>query len=139
MKTGRTEDPGVWIGQTQTQTRSEVGGDGLDVQEKGESEQFQATTRKVCAIGVQVSRGVATHGIGLNVSDKLGYLSWGFERIVACGLEGKTVTWLGREGAGDLSVDEVAGVFAREVASGLKVDGVRMVTREEVEAEEVST
>lgn len=112
-----TEDPGVWIAETQSKQENE------------------ATTRKVCAIGVQVSRGVTTHGVGLNVTDRLGKLSWGFERIVACGLEGKTVTWLSREGAGDVDVDGVAEVFAREVARGLKVDGVQRVTREEIEAE----
>jgi len=96
--TARTDDPGVWI---------------------------QGTERKICAIGVQVSRGVTSHGVGLNVFDHVipekrrdkydftaeqeasksfdaesrGYLSWGFSRIVACGLEGKSVTWLAREQA----------------------------------------
>lgn len=53
------------------------------------------------------------------------YLSWGFGRIVACGLEGKSVTWLQREVdcdssfAAELSVGGVAGTLARETAAGL--------------------
>lgn len=101
--TTRTDDPGVWI---------------------------RDSDRKICAIGVQVSRGITSHGVGLNVFDHAispaaagdgdgdgerypftkeqlaspsyepttrGYLSWGFSRIVACGLEGKSVTWMDRE------------------------------------------
>lgn len=112
VKTCTTEDPGVWI-----------------------EDDGKATTRKICAIGVQVSRGVATHGVGLNVSDKLGELSWGFQRIVACGLEGKSVTWLDGEGVQDVKVEGVGEVFAKEVARGLKVGEVRKVSREEVEEE----
>lgn len=116
-----TDDPGVWI--------AEKDGSGGSC--------AQATTRKVCAIGVHVSRGVTSHGIGLNVRDQgfngaetvtateEGYLSWGFGRIVACGLEGKSVTWLQREVdshssfAAELSVGGVAGTLARETAAGL--------------------
>lgn len=53
---------------------------------------------KICAIGVQVSRGVAYHGLALNCSTDL---SW-FDHIVPCGIEGKRVTsfsqLLGRTG-----------------------------------------
>lgn len=129
-----TEDPGVWI---------------------------KDSARKVCAVGVQISRGVSSHGVGLNVVDQRiggegmgvyrmpmrdgegklevgegdvapGYLSWGFARIVACGLQGKSVTWLEREaeraGAGGqgLTVDEVSETLAEEVARSL---GDRKSTR----------
>lgn len=96
--------------------------------------------RKICAVGVQVRRGITGHGIGLNVRDEKateeykhddgaraeGYLSWGFGRIVACGLEGKGVTWLAREGMRDaIETEEVADVFVEEFASTL--DGVEEV------------
>lgn len=130
--TTRTDDPGVWI---------------------------KDSDRKICAIGVQVSRGITSHGVGLNVFDHVipideaekytftkaqlaspsydpatrGYLSWGFSRIVACGLEGKSVTWMDREHSkpGPLtSIEEegihrsklmslVGDVFAKEISKGI--------------------
>lgn len=91
--------------------------------------------RKICAVGVQIRRGITGHGIALNVRDETlkkgrgyeleegkvgGMLSWGFGRIVACGLEGKSVTWLTREGAPeDLQVTEVGAVVVEELAKGL--------------------
>jgi lipoyl(octanoyl) transferase 2 len=115
--TTTTEDPGVWISEPDTPTK--------------------ATNRKLCALGVQIRRGITGHGIGLNVHDHAapppytntpisgtttspGYLTWGFSRIVACGLGGKIVTWLAREGADpDLRVEQVARVFAEEFAGAL--------------------
>ena len=118
--------------------------------------------RKICAVGVRVERGVGSHGVGLNVFDRVieggeegryvdedggrarGYLSWGFGRIVACGLEGKETSWLEREGMrGDVGLgngmEEVAGVLARKLVEGLNqgggkevVEGVDSVGEEDV-------
>ncbi len=128
VKTGRTNDPGVWV----LDSGNEAGHTGMhnDGREIGSVHEPKASDRKICAIGVQVSRGVTSHGVGLNVYDPppmsplssrvesgtshldftpaqlsspsyepstRGYLSWGFSRIVACGLEGKSVSWMGRE------------------------------------------
>lgn len=49
--------------------------------------------RKICAVGVRVSRGRAMHGLALNVDPDL---AW-FDRIVPCGIEGKAVTSLAAE------------------------------------------
>jgi lipoate-protein ligase B len=121
--TTTTENPGVWIS----------GGE-----------------RKVCAVGVQVRRGITGHGIALNIRDEEGtfrledgkeggMLSWGFSRIVACGLEGKGVTWLTREGADkNLQVAEVAGVFVEEFAKGLgEIDEIYRFTKEETLTEDL--
>jgi lipoyl(octanoyl) transferase 2 len=108
--------------------------------------------RKICAVGVQVRRGVTGHGIALNVRDQEmergsgydtdkseggdegGMLSWGFGRIIACGLEGKSVTWLTKEGArDDLKVTDVACVFVEEFADGLGgIDEIYNITEEEI-------
>lgn len=44
--------------------------------------------RKIAALGVHLRRNITSYGVGLNVRTDLGY----FDRIVACGLEGKQVT-----------------------------------------------
>jgi len=54
-----------------------------------------APPRKIAAIGVRLSRGRSMHGFALNVTDEP--LEW-FGRIVPCGLVGREVTSLAREG-----------------------------------------
>ncbi|MEX2235947.1 MAG: lipoyl(octanoyl) transferase LipB [Dehalococcoidia bacterium] len=44
--------------------------------------------RKICALGVRISRGVTSHGLALNVSTDLGW----FDHVVPCGLAGTTAT-----------------------------------------------
>jgi lipoyl(octanoyl) transferase len=45
-------------------------------------------TKKICAIGVKVTRWVTMHGFALNVSTNLDY----FQYIIPCGISGKGVT-----------------------------------------------
>lgn len=78
--------------------------------------------KKIAAIGVHMRRFVTSHGVALNVSTDL---SW-FERIVACGLEGKKTTSLEAEGAslGSEVMREVSERFAVEVARRIGYEGV---------------
>ncbi|KAK3697152.1 hypothetical protein LTR37_017648 [Vermiconidia calcicola] len=82
-------------------------------------------THKICALGVHLRRNVTSHGIGLNVHTDMGW----FERIVACGLEGKKTTSLRLEGVGAVvGVKEVGDVFVRMMGEGLKgVEAVEMI------------
>lgn len=85
---------------------------------------------KIAAIGVHMRRNVTSHGVGLNVNTDL----WWFDRIVACGLEGKRTTSLEKEGVEGLSVESVGDVFVGEVAERLTgVEGVERVPEKEVE------
>ena len=49
--------------------------------------------RKICAMGVRISRWVSMHGLALNVTTNLDH----FNLIVPCGLVGRTVTSMQRE------------------------------------------
>ena len=85
---------------------------------------------KIAAIGVHMRRNVTSHGVGLNLSTDL----WWFDRIVACGLEGKRTTSFEREGVNGRSVEDVGEGFVQEIAERLLgVEGVEKLCREEVE------
>ena len=65
---------------------------------------LQAPPRKICSIGVHVSRWVTTHGFALNVDlDPAPFREW----ITACGLEDAAFTTMARELARPVSVAEV--------------------------------
>ncbi len=74
--------------------------------------------RKICAIGIKVSRGITMHGLAFNVNTDLSY----FENIIPCGIEDKTVTSLAKELGHDLDlnlvIEELTLVF-QEVFSSL--------------------
>jgi lipoyl(octanoyl) transferase len=52
-----------------------------------------AKTRKICAIGVKVNRGVSMHGFALNINTDLSY----FSHINPCGFTDKKVTSIEKE------------------------------------------
>ena len=67
--------------------------------------------RKICAIGVKLTRGRSMHGFALNVDPDMAY--WG--HIVPCGIPDKAVTSLAGEGIG-ASMKDVVDVVARLAA-----------------------
>ena len=64
--------------------------------------------RKICAVGVRISRGRAMHGFALNVCPNLEM----FDHIVPCGLRDKAVTSLAAEGL-EVGLREVADAVVR--------------------------
>ena len=102
----RTSDPGVWVN---SRNNRGVVGEGAGAEEK-----------KIAALGVHLRRNVTSYGVGLNVSTDL---RW-FDRIVACGIEGKGVTTLAEEGVMGKTLGEVAAVwvdgFGEEVGAEVR-------------------
>jgi lipoyl(octanoyl) transferase len=59
--------------------------------------------RKICALGVKISRWVTMHGFALNVNSDVSY----FNNIVPCGIQDKGVTTMEKELNRHLDMDEV--------------------------------
>ncbi len=63
----------------------------------------KSTVRKICAIGVRVSKGVTMHGFALNVNTDIQYFSY----INPCGFIDKGVTTMERELGRKTDIEEV--------------------------------
>jgi lipoyl(octanoyl) transferase len=75
--------------------------------------------RKICSIGVHISRWVTTHGYALNVDlDPAPFTDW----ITACGLGDAAFTTIARELDSPLSVDEVRPAAAAALADVFDLD-----------------
>jgi lipoic acid synthetase len=74
--------------------------------------------RKICAIGVRVTRGRSMHGLALNVHPDM---AW-FERIVPCGIGDKAVTSLAAEGV-EASMQGIVDVVVRHAVRRWAPDG----------------
>ena len=68
--------------------------------------------RKICAIGVKVTRGRSMHGFALNVSPDLSM----FDHIVPCGIRDRGVTSLAAEGV-DVTMRDVVDVVTAKAAA----------------------
>ena len=91
-----------------------VGGEPGSKPESGEN----PAGRKIAAIGVRVSGGVAMHGIALNITTDLSY----FSHIVPCGMEGLSITSMERETGESLPTENVARRWATLFADLLFFD-----------------
>jgi lipoyl(octanoyl) transferase len=73
-------------------------------------------------------RFVSSFGVGLNVSTDL----WWFDRIVACGLEGKGTTSFVREGVVGVGVEEVGDRFVKAMAESFGCTSIGKKSRKDI-------
>lgn len=79
-----------------------------------------ATARKICAMGVKMSRWVTMHGLALNVNPDLNY----FNYIVPCGIPDKAVTSMEKELNSKIDMDRVKVVLREKLAQSFGADGL---------------
>ena len=83
----------------------------IDAHSEGQPTGVWVNDAKIASIGVKISRGVTMHGFGLNVTPDLSY----FDHIVACGAPGGRMTSMSSETSGDMQVEDVVPVVARQL------------------------
>ena len=77
-----------------------------------------ANTRKICAMGVKMSRWVTMHGLALNVNGDLSY----FDNIIACGIADKSVTSIKKETGTEPDFEAVKEILKNKIAEQFSME-----------------
>jgi lipoyl(octanoyl) transferase len=78
-----------------------------------------AKARKICAMGVKMSRWVTMHGLALNVNPDLNY----FNYIVPCGIQDKAVTSIEKELGAKVDFAKVSHVLKEKMINTFGLNG----------------
>lgn len=84
--------------------------------------------RKICAIGIKVSRWITMHGFAFNVNTDLKL----FNGIIPCGITGKDVTSLNHEFKKEISLSEVKEKIIHHFDVIFNYDQIEFKTKEEL-------
>ncbi|DBA99944.1 hypothetical protein WJX77_006833 [Trebouxia sp. C0004] len=76
--------------------------------------------RKIGAVGVKISQGVASHGIAVNISTNLTF----YQNIVPCGIEDCEITTVEKEAGACVQVTEFGRLLVQQLQQKLKYDNV---------------
>ena len=72
--------------------------------------------RKICSIGVKISKGITMHGLALNVNTDLSY----FNHINPCGFTDKVVTSMKHELGKEINTDELINFIKKGLVKHFK-------------------
>lgn len=76
--------------------------------------------RKIGAVGVKISQGVASHGIAINISTNLTF----YQNIVPCGIEDCEITTVKEEAGTCVEIEEFGRLLVQRFQQMMKYDNV---------------
>ena len=84
--------------------------------------------RKVGAVGVKISSGVASHGIAINISTDLSH----FDNIVPCGIEECVMTSVEKETKQHVDIEEFGHLLVKQFYERLNYQNVTSIASSEL-------
>ena len=84
--------------------------------------------RKICAIGIKVSRWITMHGFAFNINTDLNL----FEGIIPCGISDKDVTSLNRELKNEIQIQEVKEKIIHHFSNVFNYHKIEFKSKEEI-------